>query len=69
MEIADFTISAIEHGATNPELVYKMMVAEMDAAVARYTVAIQVGLYGPWSTAKDALLSLLPAETTGKLTP
>jgi hypothetical protein len=61
--IADFTLLAIDHGAKSADLVYKMMVAEMDAAVARYHVAMNAGLYGTMSVAKDALLSLITSET------
>jgi hypothetical protein len=54
--IVDFTLAAINNGAKSADLVYKMMVAEMDAAVARYMVTMNAGL-AQTGVAGEALLA------------
>ncbi|TCL74452.1 hypothetical protein [Rhizobium sp. BK251] len=39
-EIIDLTLAAADHGAKSAELLYKLVIAEMDVAVARYYVTM-----------------------------
>jgi hypothetical protein len=51
--IVDLAVAAVNKGARSAELVYNLMIAEMDAAVARYYVTMNAGLQttGAMSTA------------------
>lgn len=59
--IADFALAAINNGAKSADLVYKMIVAEMDAAVARYMVTMNAGM-AQTGVVGDALLATTGAS-------
>ena len=42
--IIDLTLAAADNGAKRPKLLYELMVAEIDVAVARYCVTMNTGL-------------------------
>jgi hypothetical protein len=42
--IVDLTLAAVSNGANKANLLYDLVVAEMDAAVARYYVALNMGV-------------------------
>jgi hypothetical protein len=62
--IVNSVLFAVNHGARKAELIYKLMIAEMDAAVARWYVAMNAGLQtmGPMTTALLATTGMTPQE-------
>jgi hypothetical protein len=54
--IVDFALARVDSGARSAELVYKLMIAEMDAAVARWYVTMNAGL-GTQGLMSEALLA------------
>lgn len=51
--IADLTLAASNNGAKNMKLLYELLIAEMDAAVARFNVTVDLGAKPPHGTGEN----------------
>jgi len=47
-KIVDFTVAASDNGAKDVKLLYELVLAEMDVAIARFNVTLNSGLPDPW---------------------